>query len=320
MRNICVSVIFCLFIMIMVQGTAQEASDCALPTDIQVSFVAGKSALVSWSWSPGALPSSTVVRHRVDGHSLWTESFVSDTCLMLTDLNQHTHYEVTVLTLCGSDTVVSPSVFFTTQHYLECLETDPNPTVISGSPQVETGSYPISGALHSYREEIVRAHELSPDGSPVLLTGISYQYASPYPLDTKNHVEIYLTHREDSVYRNSIDFTPLTEASLVYVGDFYCQLGWNYFEFSTPFYFDGIHNLVVFVLDKSVDTANSDKAYHTFRCHHIPNNNVSLGWVTTSPLDLNAPFLPTAGFVRNNMRFSVCSHSESVPCTAPYQD
>lgn len=295
---------------------SNSLSDCDSPNALHVSSVAGSSAMVIWSPPTANLPDSYIVRYKADAQPVWTEVVAVDTFLMLTGLERATRYCVNLFYVCGFDTTLSSSVCFRTLHYLECLETDPNPTVISGSPQLET-SYPISGALHSYREEIIRARELSPDGSPVLLTGISYQYASPYPLDTKNHVEIYLTHREDSVYRNSIDFTPLTEASLVYVGNFYCQLGWNYFEFSTPFYFDGIHNLVVFVLDKTVDTATNSKAYHTFKCHQIPNNNVSLGWVTTSPLDPNAPFLPTAGFIRNNMRFTVCSHSESVPCTPP---
>ena len=296
---------------------SNSLSDCDSPNALHVSSVAGSSAMVIWSPPTANLPDSYIVRYKADAQPVWTEVVAIDTFLMLTGLERATRYCVNLFYVCGFDTTLSSSVCFRTLHYLECLETDPNPTVISGSPQLESGSFPISGALHSYREEIIRAHELSPDGSPVLLTGISYQYTSPYPLDTKNHVEIYLTHREDSVYSNSFDFTPLTEASLVYVGNFYCQLGWNYFEFSTPFYFDGIHNLVVFVLDKTVDTATGSKAYHKFKCHAIPNNYVSLGWVTTSPLDPNAPFLPTADFIRNNMRFTVCSHSESVPCSPP---
>lgn len=292
-------------------------SDCDSPNALHVSSVAGSSAMVIWSPPMANLPDSYIVRYKADAQPAWTEVATVDTFLVLTGLERATRYCVDLLYVCGFDTMFSSSVCFSTLHYLECLETDANPINITGSPQLNVGGFPISGTLHSYMEQIVRAHELSPDGSPVLLTGISYQYTSPYSLNTKNHVEIYLAHREDSVYSNSHDFTPLTEASLVYVGDFYCQLGWNYFEFSTPFYFDGVHNLVVFVLDKTVDTANSGKVYHNFKCHRIPNNYVSLGWVTTSTLDPNAPFLPTADFIRNNMRFTVCSHIDSNSCTPP---
>ena len=292
-------------------------SDCNSPNALHVSSVAGSSAMVIWSPPTANLPDRYVVRYKVDAQPAWTEVSTVDTFLVLTGLERATRYCVELFYVCEFDTMFSSSVWFSTLHYLECLETDPNPLVITGSPQLDVEGFPISRTLHSYREEIVRAHELSPDGSPVLLTGISYQYASPYPLNTKNHVEIYLAHREDSVYSNSHDFTPLTEAALVYVGDFYCQWGWNYFEFSTPFYFDGVHNLVVFVVDKTVDNASSGSAYYNFRCHRIPNNNVSLGWTTTSPLDLNAPFLPSTDNIRNNMRFTVCSHIDSNSCTPP---
>ena len=292
-------------------------SNCDSPNALHMSSVAGSSAMVIWSPPTANLPDRYVVRYKVDAQPAWTEVSTVDTFLVLTGLERATRYCVELFYVCEFDTMFSSSVWFSTLHYLECLETDPNPLVITGSPQLDVEGFPISRTLHSYREEIVRAHELSPDGSPVLLTGISYQYASPYPLNTKNHVEIYLAHREDSVYSNSHDFTPLTEAALVYVGDFYCQWGWNYFEFSTPFYFDGVHNLVVFVVDKTVDNASSGSAYYNFRCHRIPNNNVSLGWTTTSPLDLNAPFLPSTDNIRNNMRFTVCSHIDSNSCTPP---
>lgn len=319
MKNRYYSVAFCLFFLLFGQVKAQGSSTCALPTDIHVSFIAGGSALVSWSWSADSLPTQTIVRHRVDGQTVWTETPVSDTCLMLTNLMPHTRYEATILAVCGVDTTVSEPFYFLTLPYLECIEADPNPIVITGSTQLDVSSYPITGGnTHSYMEQIVRANELSPDGSPLLLTGVSFQYKSPYPLNTKEHVEIYLTHREDSVYHNSTDFTPLANASLVYVGDFHCQLGWNYFEFSTPFYYDGVQNLVIFVIDKTVNSSSTTPgAYYTFGCHRKNNEKVSLNWITTSILDLNNPFLPSTDNIRNNMRFSVCSHSESVACAAP---
>jgi len=291
--------------------------DCDSPNALRVSSIAGSSAMVVWSPPTANLPDRYVVRYKADAQPVWTEITTVNTFLLLTGLERATRYCVDLFYVCGFDTILSSSVCFSTLHYLECLETDSNPLAITGSSQLDIDGFPIAGTLYSYKEEIVRAHELSPDGSPVLLTGISYQYSSPYPLNTKNHVEIYLAHREDSVYSNSNEFTPLTEAALVYVGDFYCELGWNYFEFSTPFYFDGVHNLVVCVVDKTVNNASSGSAYYKFKCHRIPNNKVSLGWTTTSPLNLNAPFLPSADYIRNNMRFTVCSRIDSISCTPP---
>jgi hypothetical protein len=296
---------------------ADSLSDCDSPNALHVSSVAGSSAMIVWSPSTTNLPNCYVVRYKADAQPVWTEVATVDTFLVLTGLERATRYCVDLFYVCGFDTILSSSVCFSTLHYFECLETDPNPINITGSPQLDVGMFPISGVIHSYMEQIVRAYELSPDSSPVLLTGVSYQYTSPSPLNNKDHVEIYLTHREDSVYSNNVDFTPLTEATLVYVGDFYCQLGWNYFEFSTPFYFDGVHNLVIFVIDKTGDTISYSKVNSKFKCHRILNNKVSLGWVSTSPIDLNAPFLPTADFIRNNMRFTVCSHIDSNSCTPP---
>ena len=104
------------------------------------------------------------------------------------------------------------------------------------------------------------------------IMAIGFEYASATPMTNKGTVKIYMKHTTKTGFTNNRDWvTGLTEADLVYSGDLNCEIGWNTFQLTTPFVYNGTQNLLVVVDDNSGSYNGSS---YTFRYTETATNTV----------------------------------------------
>lgn len=113
-----------------------------------------------------------------------------------------------------------------------------------------SGIYPFA-ALYKYSitETLIRVEEMQ--GGPQDITSLSLYYGSAEPLTCKTNCTVYLKPIVFSSFSGIGDIYDLTDATLVYTGNLNCEQGWNEFQFSTPYHYDGRSNVLLIVDDNS---------------------------------------------------------------------
>ena len=227
---------------------------CTAPTNLTISSIAGASAEVSWNAAPVGAVNYTV-EYSEAGMDQWTPAIVNGTSYMLSYLNPQTSYDVRVFSNCDLSSADTLTQTFTTK----CLA--------GGEVQIGNGTttnyrIPVNNYYHySYSQQIFLASEMN---GPQTLNSVSFEYAYTTAMTSKTNVNIYLGHTTQSTFPSNTDFVPTTNMQLVYSGSLNCQQGWNTFNFTTPFQYNGTDNLVLAVDDNS--DAYNGTAY-VFRVH-----------------------------------------------------
>ena len=187
--------------------TCQSAPECNSVTEVNISHVAGSSALLSWSLGSGNTGGDPVYYNvTVNGVTDTT----SQNPYWLTGLTPGTHYYVNVQGVCASTgTSFMVSNDFTTT----CLSG--GDLEISGG----TGSnvyYPLNAQVnYSYTQEIYNASQLN---GPMTVTGISYRTQSNGC--SNRNISVYLAETSQNVFHTESDFIPDSLLHLVYTGNF----------------------------------------------------------------------------------------------------
>ncbi|MBR6064333.1 MAG: hypothetical protein IKP54_09295 [Bacteroidales bacterium] len=102
---------------------------------------------------------------------------------------------------------------------------------------------------YSLTETIIDAAEL---GNPMILNRISYFLSTSTAMTHASDVRIYLMPTDKKVFSSNSDIVPIDANSvLVYSGSLNCSQGWNTFNFTTPYQYDGSTNLLVIVHDNA---------------------------------------------------------------------
>ena len=101
---------------------------------------------------------------------------------------------------------------------------------------------------------------------------------------------------------------------MVYVGPLNCSTGWNHFQFSTPFSYDGTSNLLVVVHDNSGVYNGSTYTFNTHstaagRTRYVQNDN--------SPYDITSVSGGTSYSYTTNMKLNFSGCLEPATCAAP---
>ena len=118
---------------------------------------------------------------------------------------------------------------------------------------------------YSYTQQIVTASELGTTNNT--LTGIDFEFSYTTATTSKTNCTIYMAHTNLSDL--SSGWIPFDDSFVpVYVGHLNAQSGWNHYEFTNPFTYDGTSNIVISILDNS--GAYNGSAY-TFYNHNAPN-------------------------------------------------
>ena len=278
------------------------------------------SALITWELRGSVTnePSSfnIVVRDEQNSTNTYT---TSDMYYMLTGLNAGTTYSVSITPDCGNDGYgSSDSISFSTQA-LPCIQLDPTTTGTivfsnaSGTTPGTTYYLPLNNYYnYTYTQQLFLASEL---GGANQFTGIDFQYGYSSPSTAKaSGVSIYLANVTQSSL--SSGFVPYNASTfqLVYTGALNCTQGWNHFNFTTPFNYDGTSNLLVVVLDGSGDY---DGNSYVFNTHPAPG----MGRHEYNDDDPYALSSVSGGDVvdyRVNMKLTGYGCAQTGGCVAPY--
>ena len=287
--------------------------DCSPVNNLTVSHVVGTSALLSWDDGVFGTPSSYTVEYAEHGTNNWTPASysVSASPYLLGGLDPTTNYDVRVKTNCNNNT---ESGWTTAQFVTTCL--------VGGDIQVGNGTttaytLPVNNFYHfTYSQQIYLASELN---GPATFRSVSFDYAYATASTKKTSVVIYLGHTTKSVFTSTSDYVALSNLTQVYSGPLNCHQGWNTFNFTTPFQYNGTDNLVLVVDDNS---DQYDGSAYVFHVHSTGGNYRSLYYYSDSynpapsnPTSAGASSSYTTGN-RSNVKFGGDCDSTAT-CVAP---
>ena len=290
------------------------APTCTAPSNLTVSHVEGTAAILSWQEAEIGADSYTLAFGET-GQAM-TSVTVSGNEYMLTGLTQGTAYDVMLYSNCASGEADTLTTTFTTLAFVECLQPDTNANAITGTSATTTYNLPVSNYYnYSYTQQIYTADELSSTHTPCVITGLAFNYGYSSSNTLKTDVKIYLAHRSSSSFSSSTDWTPISEATLVYEGNLVCTQGWNNFTFDTYFTYNGNDNLVLIIDDNS--GAYNGSSY-VFNGHTLTTYN-SMYYQSdgTNPDPASAPS-GTLSYTRNDVKFFRCTQTAPMSCPRPY--
>ena len=291
-----------------------ETVQCSSPTNLTISNVAGTSAMVSWNAAPIAVSEYTL-EYSESEQDAWTPVITNETSLMLTGLDQGTAYEVRIFSNClegNSDTLTAS---FSTLSYMSCTSPDTIGTTITDSATATTTYYvPVNNLYrYTYSQQIYTANEINPSHTPTVITALAFQFNYATAMTKKTDVDIYLAHRTDSTFSSTTNWTPISDAQLVYHGDLNCAQGWNVFQLDDFFSYNGVDNLVVIVDDNSNDYNSSSYVFNA----HTKSNSVLYIRSDSQNYDPANPGTGATYNTRPNIRFYTCDQVVPMTCVAP---
>ena len=294
--------------------TIETQPTCPGVTGMEVNATVGN-ALVSWNvrtGAPGEAESFNIVVKDEQGNT--SNYTTSDMNYMITGLAAGGAYTVYVNADCGSDGEGSAdSISFVTAS-LNCIALDPttaDTAIIAGSSSSTSYYIPIGNYYnYSYTQQLILASELN---GPTTFTGIDFQYGYSSAVTAKGNVTIYMANV--SATSLSSNFVPYSSSFVpVYSGNMNVTQGWNHFEFTTPFTYDGSSTLLIAVHDNSGDYDGSSYVYNTHsasgKARYIQNDS--------DPYDIATVSGGTSLNDRANMKLYSGECDQVAECAAPY--
>lgn len=214
---------------------------CRTIDEVEVTHIAGASALMSWTLRGStAQPSGYVVTliNENDPTATPDTYFTTDEYYFFTGLDEMTAYTATVSSICGTDTVEGDTVQFSTR----CLvggTTNP-----SGTGTLQTSGIPVySGWGNSFCQSIYTAAELTAMGLTAgPINGVTYTWSTAGSYDKE--IVIFMGQTSNSTFSS---YAPLTGSmTQVYSGPrTTADVGTIEYYFTTPFVWDGVSNIVL---------------------------------------------------------------------------
>ena len=274
---------------------------CSSPQNLTVSQITTNSALVTWDNAVFGTPTYTLAYSEA-GQNNWTTQTVNGTQYMISGLTINTAYDVYVSSVCAVGTADSVVANFTTR---ACL--------VGGDLEIGNGTSTSSNLPeyclynYSYTQQIYLASEMN---GAAEISSIAFNAES---IENANrHLKIYLMHTSAA----NGNWLPASGAQLVYDNTTNMTAGWNTFNFTTPFQYNGTDNLAVIV----VDATGSWSGTNYFYCHTTSQTLSHYVYQDAAEYTVNS--IPSGGTgdsqttLRNNVIFGVPCDS-TVTCVAP---
>lgn len=291
--------------------TVDYAPTCSAPSNLSVSSVTGTAATITWDAAQYGSTGYTLEYGTAGG--AMTPVTTSETSYMLTNLNTGTEYEILLYSNCSSGVSDTLTMSFTTSVFEECVLPDTSANEITGTSTTTSYQVPLNNFWkYTYTQQIFTPAEVGQ--TPTLITGIAFEYNYSSAMTSKNDVDIYLAHRSSNNFGSSTDWTPISQATLVYHGDLNCRQGWNTFDFDTYFSYNGNDNLVLIIDDNSNGYNGSS---YTFNAHTASNNKTLYYYSDSSNPDPTSPPTGTLTTTRSDVKFFKCLQSAPISCPEP---
>ena len=288
---------------------------CSNPSDLNVSNITGTAATLSWTPAQYGATGYTI-EYGETGQAPTTIT-TTESQYMLTGLTANTTYDVMLYANCSNGTSDTLETSFTTLNFVTCTQPNPNALVVGDTTLTASTTYyvPVNNFYnYTYSQQIILADEIDSTHASTVLTGIGFYYNYSSPNTDKTDVKIYLAHRSTPSFASTSDWTPISEATLVYEGDLVCTQGWNVFDFDTYFTYNGNDNLVVIVDDNSYDYNGSSyvfrgRAYSTYRAMYYNSDS-------NNPDPENPP-AGTRYYTMSDIELFTCSQVAPISCPEP---
>ena len=224
----------------------QGQTACMAPHNMHFSNVGGSSAQVHWS--PDVTASGTenyYVEYSEAGADNWQTVTTTNSYCLIGGLTPQTLYDVRLFMDCDqngySDTLTGTLL-------TNCLS---GGELAIGSGTSTTSYLPsYSFYNYCYTQQIFLATEFN---GPSTLTSIAFNASV---INSSRSYKIYLMHTTVSSADN---WLPTDSAVLVYSGSQTMTTGWNTYNFSAPFAYNGTDNLAVIVIDETGSYTTSNQ-------------------------------------------------------------
>ena len=250
--------------------TLEVAPSCPPITHIYTEGTSTSGAYLTWTLQEGlsGVPEEYEIEYVATDDSTATvaTATTTDPYIFLSGLTPNTEYKFRVRVDCGDDDYAPwDSTTFKTANF-GCLVFDSatvDTLAITGGSASTSYYIPIGNYYnYSYTQQLILASEMNGGSN---LTGIDFQYTGSSASTAKTNATIYLANVSTSSLSSS--FVPYDASTFVpvYTGALNCTVGWNHFEFDTPFPYDGTSNLLIVVHDNSGDYDGSSS--YSFTTH-----------------------------------------------------
>ena len=300
--------------MYLDQVKVDYAPSCYAPSNFHVASVGAASAHLTWNDAING--TDYVVEYAEHGQNNWQQVFVTGSNnAFIQGLTQGSNYDVMLYTDCGSDYSDTLTLSFTTPIMTDCVQPDPNDITITGTTASTTYYVPVNNFYnYTYSQQIYTANEVSPAGTPTIITGLAFNYGYTSSNNKKTDVKIYLAHRSTSTFSSSSNWTSISSATLVYEGPLVCTNGWNTINFQNFFNYNGTDNLVVIVDDNSGGYNGSS---YVFNGHTTTGNTVLYYYSDGTNPNPSSPPSGTLYSTRPDIKFFKCNQTAPMTCIAP---
>lgn len=235
--------------------TAPAAVSCGVPSGLSASSVTSSSATLNWGSVSGA--NSYNVRHKKTSLTTWTTTTSTTASKAISGLSSSTAYEFQVQAVCSNgNSAFSASKTFTTTVQPSTIPI----TITVGNGNSAYSAHPYGTIYMDERTEyIITKSELTAAGwtsSAPNLKSIAFNVISA-AAQSMNSFSITMAHTANSSFA-STTFLTGTNSTSVYSGTVAATTGWNTYNFSTPFAYNGTDNLLIKICwNNSSFTSNS---------------------------------------------------------------
>ena len=288
---------------------------CPNPVNVNLVAASASSAYVTWSYASGyeTIPDGYRLTLTDTAGTATVVNSVTDLNYVFTGLTPGSDYTLTIETECEGAYSESATLAFSTQN-LPCIAYDSTTTdTVQVGNGTSTSYYlPIGNFYrYSYTQQLFMPDEI---GGASTITGIDFEYAYSSAMTAKTNVTIYLA----TVSTNSLatGFVPYNATTFVpvYTGNLNCSTGWNHFDFTTPYVYDGTGNLLLVIHDNS--NAYNSSSY-TFRTHTTAAGMGRYVQNDSNPYTISSVSGGTSVAYRVNTKFTTYGCAQTSTCAAP---
>jgi len=296
--------------------SCMEGPACGFVNNVIADNVGTSSVHATWNLSGthfGTLSGYEVECVEVATNSTVATATPSAANVTIVGLTAATEYKLRVRAACDEGNGMWDSTLFTTAH-MPCLafDTSIHDSLLITSPSTtNTYNFPLNNYYgNTYAQQLILNEEMA--GSTVI-SGIDFYYTGSSSNAAKTNCEIYLANTDYSSLAS--EFVPYDSNTfqLVYSGSMVCTTGWNHFEFTSPFSYDGSYNLLLAVVDNS---GNYDGTAYTFQATSQSNLSRSV-YSDYNTYDISTVSGGSTSEYRNVMRLHVAACTQEATCARP---
>lgn len=231
--------------------TVSLAPTCRESSNLTASNVTTNSATISWT--PGGLENSWTFQYMATSSDDWTTINPASSTVTLNNLAPSTDYLVRVRPTCADENMPWLNGQFTTQ----CANPIPGVMDVVIGEGTSAGNTAPANANYknSWTQMIYPASAFSSEGD---INSLSW-YVNAVNAHNYSSLKIYLGTKSSTTHADNYDWLSMDELTLVYEsenGSIGTQTGWETYNLSTPYHYNGVDNLVV-VMSRAADNYKS---------------------------------------------------------------